>query len=261
MTMHGEAAVKTENVNVQRVPQITHREWAGLGATEFERVIDLLRSLTPEEWAAPTACPPWDVRAMAGHMLGMAEGQARVREFARMARAASNTVKRGGGAWIDALTDLQVREHASMTTAELVARFAEVAPAAVRARRRTPAPLRRAIRMKQDPPFERERFSLGYILDTLSTRDPWTHRLDISRAIGQPMVLTAEHDGRLIADVVVEWSRRHGQPFSLALTGPAGGQWSSGAGGEHIEMDALDFCWALSGRAPGSGLTATLVPF
>ena len=261
MTMHEEAAVKTETLNVEQVPGITHREWAVLGVTEYERVIDLLRSLTPDEWAAPTACPPWDVRAMAGHMLGMAEGQARVREFVRMARAASATVKRDGGAWIDALTDLQVREHASMTPAELIARFAEVVPAAVRARRRTPAPLRRGVRMKQDPPFERERFSLGYILDTLSTRDPWTHRLDISRAIGRPMVLTPEHDGRLIADVVAEWAGRHGRSFSLTLTGIAGGQWSSGTGGETIEMDALEFCWTLSGRAPGSGLTATLVPF
>ena len=33
------------------------------------------------------------------------------------------------------------------------------------------------------------------------------------------MELTAGHDGRLVADVVTEWARRHGQPFTLTLTG------------------------------------------
>jgi uncharacterized protein (TIGR03083 family) len=253
--------MKTAATDVGAVPRVTHQEWAELGTAEFQRVIDLLGDLTPDEWAAPTVCEPWDVRAMAGHMLGMAEAQAKVREFARVARAASATVKRDGGAWIDALTDLQVREHASLTPEELVARFAEIAPAAIKARRRTPALVRSAVRMKQDPPFDAERFTLGYILDTLSTRDPWTHRMDISRATGREMVLTPAHDGRIVADAVAEWARRHGRPFSLVLTGPAGGQWSSGTGGEHHELDALDFCWTATGRAPGEGLLATPVPF
>jgi hypothetical protein len=74
-------------------------------------------------------------------------------------------------------------------------------------------------------------------------------------------VLTPEHDGSLVADVVAEWARRHGQPFSLVLSGPTGGRWAKEGGSEHIEMDALDFCWTLAGRAPGAGLLATPVPF
>jgi hypothetical protein len=75
------------------------------------------------------------------------------------------------------------------------------------------------------------------------------------------MVLTADHDGRLVADVVAEWAGRHGQPFSLVLSGPAGGRWATDDGAEGIEMDALDFCWTLAGRAPGTGLLETPVPF
>ena len=41
------------------------------------------------------------------------------------------------------------------------------------------------------------------------------------RAAGVPPELTPEHDGRIVADVVAEWSRRHGQPYVLTLTGPA----------------------------------------
>jgi hypothetical protein len=44
-----------------------------LAATEYDRVADLLDQLEPAQWAAPTDCPAWDVRAMAGHVLGMAQ--------------------------------------------------------------------------------------------------------------------------------------------------------------------------------------------
>lgn len=92
------------------------------------------------------------------------------------------------------------------------------------------------------------------------------HRLDLARATGQALLLTPDHDGVIVADVVQEWARRHGQPFRLALTGPAGGTWASGDGGEEIEMDAADFCRVLSGRpspagdAP-TGLLGVNVPF
>ncbi|HEY6377895.1 MAG TPA: hypothetical protein VI316_01820, partial [Candidatus Dormibacteraeota bacterium] len=109
--------------------------------------------------------------------------------------------------------------------------------------------------------FDSERWQLGYLVDTVFTRDTWIHRLDISRATGREMVLTPDHDGRLVAGVAAEWARRHGRPFSLSLTGPAGGAWCVGDGGDPLELDALDFCSALSGRAPGSGLLATPVPF
>lgn len=115
--------------------------------------------------------------------------------------------------------------------------------------------------MKQDPPFEAERWKFGYLVDTIFTRDTWLHRLDIARATGQPMVLSADHDGRLVSDVVAEWARRHGQRFSLRLSGPAGGTWHVGGDGDTLEMDALDFCWIVGSRQTGAGLLETVVPF
>jgi hypothetical protein len=50
-------------------------------------------------------------------------------------------------------------------------------------------------------------------------------------------------------------------PFVLELGGPAGGRWQEGEGGEHLAMDALDFCRAISGRGPATGLLTTQVPF
>ena len=106
-----------------------------------------------------------------------------------------------------------------------------------------------------------ETWRLGYLWDIILTRDTWMHRVDITRAIGRPMELTAEHDGRLVADAAAEWARRHGRACTLVLTGPAGGRFTSGGGGEEHMLDALEFCRILSGRAEGVGLLAEEVPF
>jgi uncharacterized protein (TIGR03083 family) len=251
----------TTMTDVGTIPELGHNEAMMLAETEFDRTLDLLRQLKAEEWQRPTVCALWDVRAMVAHVVGMADAQASLRQFAHDYRAAS---KRSDGPMIDAMTAAQVRDRAGLTPSQLVERLAEVAPSAVRARRRTPAFLRSSVRMKQDPPFDTERWKFGYLVDKIFTRDTWMHRLDLCRATDREMVITADHDGRLVADVVAEWAGRHGQPFSLVLTGPAGGRWAahgSGAQDIEIETDALDFCLKLAGRAPGKGLLATPVPF
>jgi hypothetical protein len=56
--------------------------------------------------------------------------------------------------------------------------------------------------------------------------------------------------------MVLDWASHHKQPFSLNLTGPAGGIFTHGECGESITLDAVEFCRILSGRAPGEGLLA-----
>jgi uncharacterized protein (TIGR03083 family) len=248
----------TRSTDVASIPKLGHVEAMGLAETEFGRMVELLRQLRAEDWQQPTVCALWNVRDMAAHVVGMAEAQASFRQFVHDFRAAG---KRSGGAMIDALNATQVRDRAELTPAHLVDRLAGVTVRAVRARRRTPALMRNALRFKQDPPFEAERWRYGFLVDTIFTRDTWMHRLDISRAIGRDMVVTPEHDGRLVAGVVAEWAQRHGRPCTLSLTGPAGGEWHAAGGGVRIGLDAFEFCWTVSGRAPGTGLLATPVPF
>ncbi|SFR26565.1 TIGR03083 family protein [Lentzea waywayandensis] len=225
-----------------------------LAATEYERVVALLQGLTPQDWARPTDCPAWDVRAMAAHLLGMAEMSASMRESMRQVKAAQAR----GGVFIDELTDLQVAERTGMAPAGIVARYAEVAPKAVKARRRMPWFVRRQkMPAAQVVNAREETWTLGFLSDVIMTRDPWMHRTDIARATGAPMVLTAEHDGVLVDDVVSEWRERLGRPVTLRLTGPAGGTW--GEGGPELEFDAVEFCRALSGR--GTAPLDTEVPF
>ena len=57
-------------------------------------------------------------------------------------------------------------------------------------------------------------------------------------------------DLRLPEHPSAEWAERHGEPFRLTLTGPAGGVYEAGSGGPEIELDAVELCWILSGRGP-----------
>jgi uncharacterized protein (TIGR03083 family) len=229
-----------------------------LAATEYQRFGEMLRGLRPGDWAKPTECPGWDVRAMAAHALGMVEMAASIRENNRQRKLA----RRRGGVFIDELTALQVEERAGMTPAQIATHFAARAPKAARGRRRAPAFIRsRVMPDMQQFDGHDEAWTLGYLVDVILTRDPWMHRADIARATGAPHVLTADHDGVLVADVVAEWADRHGQPYTLRLTGPAGGSWTSGEGGPLVETDAIEFCRIISGRGHASGLLITQVPF
>lgn len=234
-----------------------------LAATEYERFAALLAGLDAEQWRAPTVCTGWDVRAVAAHCLGMAEMATSTVEGVRQNAKAARRRARRGEPFIDALTGLQVEEHAGMTGREIAARYAEVGPRAARARARTPRVVRR-IRMPGESFPGDVPWTMGYLRETILTRDPWLHRFDIADATGRPMDLTAEHDGVLVDDVVTEWASRHRQPCTLTLDGSAGGRWSfgpSGDGGPDLSYDALEFCRRLSGRAPAEGLLATQVPF
>lgn len=225
---------------------------------EVSRMTDALRSLGDDDWTRPTACEAWDVRAMAGHVLGMTETFTGLGTMFRTMRAGAKAA--GGGEFIDGLTAVQVESTAHLSIDELIERLAAAGPTAARWRGRRR--LLRLMPMKQDPgDGTTETWRMGYLVDVILTRDTWMHRSDLADAVGTPMSLTADHDGRLIADVVAEWARRHGRPFTLELTGPAGGRYRQGSGGDVITVDAVEFCRILSGRGTGHGLLAQRVPF
>src|SRR5512135_2307189 len=94
-----------------RQPAMPRAVTMALAEAEYQRFLAQLRELSGDDWTRPTDCPDWDVRAMAGHVLGMAEMAASVRAGLGQTRA--------------------------------VERLAATAPRAARARRRTPAIVRR----------------------------------------------------------------------------------------------------------------------
>ena len=66
-----------------RRPQLPRKLAAELSAEEYARLLHVLADLKTEEWTRPTECPGWDVRAMAGHVVGMTRMAGGLRETLR----------------------------------------------------------------------------------------------------------------------------------------------------------------------------------
>jgi uncharacterized protein (TIGR03083 family) len=250
-------------IDARTIEPLSHHEAMRLQAVELDRALALLRSLDAESWSRQTDCPDWDVRRLYLHVLGACEAGASVRENVHQLRSALAVRKRDGGPLEAALSTVQVREREGLTPAQVVDHLASVAPKTVRGRRRLPGPLRKLAKIPVDGSVN-ETWTLGYLVDTIYLRDLWMHRVDAARATGRTFELTADHDGRIVADVVREWARRHGRPFVLTLTGPAGATFAhdpDDPGCERVEADAVELCRTLAGRTPGQGLLATAVPF
>jgi uncharacterized Actinobacterial protein TIGR03083 len=228
--------------------RITGDEVWELAAAEYRRMLELIRTLGDGDWTRPTDCTAWDVRAMLGHLVG---------ELVHQYRLGAKLLKRGevdGHLPVDGANAVQVRERAGTTTAELLARYERATPKALRWRRRL-----RWIPGSQ--PDDGGRFTMRELFEVILTRDTWMHRVDIARATGREMVLTPEHDGRIVEDCVLDWAKKHDRPFNLVLSGPAGGRFEVGTGGPDIEIDAIEFVRALSGRGVREEILGTRVVF
>jgi uncharacterized protein (TIGR03083 family) len=244
---------------VEEIPRIGRAEAMLLAEAEDARFVAFLRTLGPEDWRRPTDCDRWDVHAIAAHVLGTAKDYSALRRTIRSQVAGTRLARELRlPEPLDGVNERQVRMHAHLSPAELVEELELWASRLRQARRRFPRPLRRMPLSSMGL-----RFRLGQLIEVILTRDVWMHRVDIGRATGRPIELTAEHDGRLVADVVAEWAARHGRPFDLVLTGPAGGHFVSGdpSEREHHELDAVEFCRIASGRAAGAGLLEQKVVF
>ncbi len=244
--------------SVRTIPPIRHDEAMQLAATEYQRFTALLRGLAPGDWNASTVCDRWDVQAMVAHVLGAAEACASIGENIHQMRLGHRVQRQLGlGHIVHGANEVQVRERARLDPAELTGRWARAVPGALRGRRRFP-PFLRSMRISFEPPLGKR--PLGYLMDIVYTRDVWMHRIDICRATGRQPALTADHDGRIIADMVADWASTHHHAFTLHLSGPAGGSYTAGNDGPALDIDATDWAWTISGRAPGSGLLADPLP-
>jgi len=240
------------------VTRIRRKEARVLASVEFEKFADLTASLSPQEWATETDCVGWDVRKMVLHVLGSADAQASPLVFVHQLRRGLPLNKEiDSHHWVDGLNELQIRERADLTDAEVIAQVQAVGAKAVKCRFGTPLPMRYTPIPFGEPIGWKP---VNYLLEVGFTRDVWAHRIDIHAAIDRPMELSPAHDGRLVADIVGEWAELHREPFELHLTGPAGGTFSQGNGGEHVELDALEYIRTLTGRLPGTAVMRHPLP-
>jgi uncharacterized protein (TIGR03083 family) len=223
----------------------------------------LLEAFGPSEWDMATDCTGWTVRDIGVHLIASAEAQASPIEFGRQVWAGRAITRQiSGQHWVDGLNEAQLRARRAWTPNELPRRWTIASVAALSGRRRMPALLRALPVLPLGSPLGTHLGwkPLGYLFDIGFTRDVWMHRVDMARAVGRPLVLTAEHDARMVADIVAEWAGSHGDPFTIDLRGPAGGCYAARGGGTPITLDAVEFVRILSGRGQGAGVLEHKLP-
>lgn len=248
----------TGAIDVRDIPPVRGAAVWQAATEEYRRFVDLLGHLDPADWSKSTDCTRWDVRQVALHVLGATEASASPRELTHQFRAGLPLNRQVDSRhWVDGVNEIQVRERTHLSAAEIVDRMQAVWPKAVRGRRFAPPPLR-WVPVPFGAPIGWH--PLSYLLKMGFTRDVWMHRIDIARASNRDLVLTADHDGRIVAGIVAEWATIHRQPFVAYLAGPAGGVYVQAAAGETLDVDAIEFCRVLSGRGSGPGLLECKLP-
>ena len=251
--------MKDTVVRVDDIAPISHREGMELAETEYGRYTDVLDQLRPDDWLKQTVNADWNVKQLTAHVLGFAESNASFRVFAKAMRAGKKrAADKGYDHFIHGTNEVQVEEREHLTTDELVARWKTTWPKALKGRRRFP-PFLRGVKLDFGPVIGKKPMG-SYLMDVVFTRDTWMHRIDTCRAAGLDPVLTPEHDGRLIEDMVAEWTRLYGLSLTLRLEGPAGGTFTSGDGTDELTIDAVEWIWILSGRGTGTGLLEKELP-
>ena len=236
-------------------------EWMTLAEASYQRLADEFAAVPADRWDGPAPCEGWSVRPLAGHVVGAMGSAARVRETLSQQWAVKRRVRRTGEQVVDALTSIQVERAAGLSVDELVREMRALVPKAVAGRRRMPSFVRRRAGVQVDMGSISERWTFDYFLAATLTRDAWLHRVDLADALGVSLALD-DVDRAIIGDVAVEWCARHGQPVVLTLTGDAGGSVTAGSGGPTIELDAIEFCRIVSGRAQATHpLLECAVPF
>ncbi len=233
--------------NAATIPYVTPDEAYSLLNVELHRLLALLEILGPDDWAKPTACTLWNVRDMVAHQTG---GYASGVSYREMIRQYSSLPKRGQLPE-DAVNELQIRERAEKTPAELIAELRSVGQAAIH----NWAYRFNLAKLIAIPHPVGGVLSLRHLMTVIHSRDTWMHRLDICRATGRSFEQTAGHDGRIAALVMldVEKALRNklgGKSILFNLAGTAGGAWLIGQSEPSaiVQMDVLEFNILVSGR-------------
>ena len=252
-TRNNDPVVQPALVHAKAIPPLTHRKAVSMAKLELERFLALVTSLSEDDWEKPTACTLWNVRQMVAHETGACAAYAHWSEFKRQGNPKAHRPYRARGlSFLDSMNQIQVDDRAFSTTAALIDELQTVGPRAIATRARIPG-LVRALRV---PLPALGIVSIGYLTDLIYTRDMWMHRLDLSRATGREMVMTPEHDGRIVALVVRDLEKKLAAKLRTTsvvyhLSGSIGGMWLLGAKvspAATIQLDVLDFNLLASGR-------------
>ncbi|WP_082368914.1 maleylpyruvate isomerase family mycothiol-dependent enzyme [Arthrobacter sp. ERGS1:01] len=242
--------MKSATSPVPALPMTGRQVAAGGYTAVMTAMADSLDGLSPADWDAGTDCTGWTVRHLAAHLLG-------AQEDAKSVPVVLGRRRRGKRRYpamtvLDAANQVQVEDHAALSTAELCRRYRANIPAVAQAVRRFPAALAWVPVDKTMAPGASP-LRLGYLFNVIYLRDAWMHGIDLARATGLPRPVSAAETlvvGQVMRDAGIQWGAEPG--VEVELTGVISGLWQLGATPvrARLRADGVELCRSLSGRTP-----------
>ena len=237
--------MSTTVTHVSAIRGLSGPEARRVAQYQSDRMLDLLRSLSNDEWNASSDCEGWAVRDIVAHLLGWAEALVSPAELVRQFNAGRALAKEMRGL-LHGINRYQVESKQHLSNRELLARIESALPKMLKRR----ATLNRYFRYMPYWDGFLGYTNTGYVMNVIFTRDTFMHRADISRPLGKEMDLR-EDDRRLLEDVVRDWAHRADAKMTLELTGPAGGRYLTTPDAvAEAKLDAVDFGRILTRREP-----------
>ncbi|MFE6038535.1 maleylpyruvate isomerase family mycothiol-dependent enzyme [Streptomyces sp. NPDC056452] len=243
----------TATPSARTIPRTSEERAREVNEAELRATLSTFRELSDEDWQRPTTCAGWTVRDMLAHIVGQYEELPRPWVSVRRIRQAGRTHPHLGR--LDGHNERQIEDRRAVPGRELIGALAHYAPQGLRALRRIPVPVRRAMRLSLLYPEAKALpdDSVDYLNRVLIARDTWMHRVELSDATGAELLLDG-HDREIVDQVVLDlalaWT---GPAVEIDLHGPAGGNClllGIGAPAARLRADAITFARHVSGRPP-----------
>ena len=231
-------------------PIFTAHLFPGLEA----RLIELLRSLAPEDWEKQTLAPKWKVKDVAAHLL---DTQVRKLAAARHGYKAENSKKLSPEkliALINTLNAEGVRQYRQLTPADLISRM-EIASRESAEYHRSLDPFAPAMFPVS---WAGEEASLNWFDTAREFTERWHHQQQIRVAVAKPGIMTREFYFpvldcflRALPHAYRDALARPGTLAQFNVSGDCGGSWYLLRDGE---------AWKLIARPAGEKISETTIP-
>src|SRR4029453_13003047 len=115
-TMTAMTPTRIEDIPVLRLPEADR-----VAATEYQRYLDQIRALRPEDWGKPTDCTRWTVHDLVAHTVGQTHGFASLRENVLQFRLGPKVQREiRSPVPVDGINEVQVRDRRDWTPQQLV---------------------------------------------------------------------------------------------------------------------------------------------
>ena len=218
------------------------------------KLIELLRSLTPEDWDTQTIAPRWKVKDVAAHLL---DTQVRKLAAARQGYKPENSKK---------LTPEKLVELINHLNAEGVRAYSQLSPGELIARMETASKESADYHQALDP-FARAMFPVSWAGEDESTNwfdtareftERWHHQQQIRMAVNQPGIMTREFYFpvldtflRALPFAYRNVPARAGATAEFRISGECGGTW---------HLFRKDEGWMLIASPVGEIVSETTIP-